>query len=240
VEGLLLGESDVHVGWLTGRDWVRSEQSDMYPVCLPCCPVRIDKRHVSFGGTVYHEIEADPNAWKKPITTHARPGPDGYQHSDRVRGLCIRREEQKCRLRAECLHTEVLLDLDEMLIINEPVVGRRRGALKTLLPEQVTAISSLENVARRWLVDSGCPLDLIASDDLTNEEKSFVQKLLRGIRFHTANGNTRSDDTISFRIDGLPGDAEAHILESTPTVLSMGKRCMEMGYGFHWYPHKPP
>ena len=27
---------------------------------------------------------------------------------------------------------------------------------------------------------------------------------------------------------------EAHVLESTPSIISVGKRCMDMGYSFAW------
>ena len=27
---------------------------------------------------------------------------------------------------------------------------------------------------------------------------------------------------------------EAHVLESTPSIISVGKRCMDMGYSFVW------
>ena len=33
---------------------------------------------------------------------------------------------------------------------------------------------------------------------------------------------------------------EPHVLDETPTVLSIGRRCMKMGYAFHWMPGKLP
>ena len=30
------------------------------------------------------------------------------------------------------------------------------------------------------------------------------------------------------------------MLPDTPWVLSVGLRCQEMGYGFHWLPHQTP
>ena len=29
-------------------------------------------------------------------------------------------------------------------------------------------------------------------------------------------------------------------MEQTPAVLSVGRRCMQEGYAFHWLPRKPP
>ena len=39
---------------------------------------------------------------------------------------------------------------------------------------------------------------------------------------------------ISFDIEALAECALVRILDSTPAVLSMGMRCMRMGYNFHW------
>ena len=40
----------------------------------------------------------------------------------------------------------------------------------------------------------------------------------------------------------LPGlhesEITAYVLDDTPPVLSMGQRCREMGYGFHWEPYE--
>ena len=39
---------------------------------------------------------------------------------------------------------------------------------------------------------------------------------------------------------GVDADYEPHVLESTPAVLSVGKRCMEEGWTFVWNPWKKP
>ena len=40
----------------------------------------------------------------------------------------------------------------------------------------------------------------------------------------------------------LPGlhesEITAYVLDDIPPVLSMGQRCREMGYGFHWEPYE--
>ena len=39
------------------------------------------------------------------------------------------------------------------------------------------------------------------------------------------------------RVEPLREDVSALILESSPDVLSLGRRCVEMGYAFHWAPY---
>ena len=76
------------------------------------------------------------------------------------------------------------------------------------------------------MIDSGCAMDLISKRELRDEE--------RRIKFNTANGNTSSELAITFDIETLAECALVRILDSTPAVLSMGMRCMRMGYSFHW------
>ena len=54
----------------------------------------------------------------------------------------------------------------------------------------------------------------------------------QAITFHTANGPTVSDQGVDIDLGTLDQPAKANILEDTPSVVSVGKRCMEEGYSF--------
>ena len=41
-------------------------------------------------------------------------------------------------------------------------------------------------------------------------------------------------------MDELHETVEPHVLDETPAVLSLGRRCVKMGYVFHWMPGKLP
>ena len=41
-------------------------------------------------------------------------------------------------------------------------------------------------------------------------------------------------------VDGIEELIEAHVLESTPSLSSLGKRCLEHGYRFVWEPFAEP
>ena len=60
------------------------------------------------------------------------------------------------------------------------------------------------------------------------------------IVFQTANGSTSTSDVAKIVVDELDETVEPHVLDETPTVLSVGRRCMKMGYAFHWMPGKLP
>ena len=57
---------------------------------------------------------------------------------------------------------------------------------------------------------------------------------------YTANGTTSFDEALEFHVNPLGEKASAFVLPETPWVLSVGLRCQEMGYGFHWYPYETP
>ena len=58
--------------------------------------------------------------------------------------------------------------------------------------------------------------------------------------FQTANGSTSTSDVAEIVVDELDETVKPHVLDETPAVLSIGRRCMKMGYAFHWMPGKLP
>ena len=55
------------------------------------------------------------------------------------------------------------------------------------------------------------------------------------IVFQTANGTTSTSDSIKYYVNELKETVQPFVLHETPTVLSTGRRCMKMGYSFHWF-----
>ena len=55
-------------------------------------------------------------------------------------------------------------------------------------------------------------------------------------KFRTHQG----DKSVSLKIPEFPNPLECYLLESTPPVCSVGRRCMDEDYGFHWYPGQVP
>ena len=53
-------------------------------------------------------------------------------------------------------------------------------------------------------------------------------------------GVTCSTKRSSIKFEAFNEPAEAHILEDTPSVISMGKRCVDLGYSFVWPTGKTP
>lgn len=91
---------------------------------------------------------------------------------------------------------------------------------------------------RKFIMDTGSGHDLISMRKVNRLGlESFVSDQ---ITFHTANGPTVSDRSVSIDIGALDRPAIAHVLEDTPPVLSVGKRCMDERYSFIWNAGKNP
>ena len=67
-----------------------------------------------------------------------------------------------------------------------------------------------------------------------------MKRLVSSVKLHTANGVARTENVMCFETEGLSEPIEAHVLGSTPNVISVGKRCVELGYRFVWEPGKAP
>ena len=97
----------------------------------------------------------------------------------------------------------------------------------------------VEERDKKFIMDSGSGHDLISANrvdrmDLTTYDGATVN-------FHTANGVTRSTKRSDIQFTAFSEPAEAHILEDTPSVISMmGKRCVDLGYSFVWPAGKIP
>ena len=64
--------------------------------------------------------------------------------------------------------------------------------------------------------------------------KRFVSKAKVPIPFHTANGPTRIDNIANIHVRELDEHITPYVIENTPPVLTVGYRCMELGYTFIW------
>ena len=82
----------------------------------------------------------------------------------------------------------------------------------------------------RFIMDAGCGI---------SKKKARVMGLSikegpDSINFMTANGVTTTNEVAEINVGKLPMQTEAHVLDNTPAVFSVGKRCVEQGYSFIW------
>ena len=53
----------------------------------------------------------------------------------------------------------------------------------------------------------------------------------------TANGELDANEEICLYVSSISTDITPTVLDDSPDVQSLGKRCIEDGFGFHWEPH---
>ena len=102
--------------------------------------------------------------------------------------------------------------------------GRRDNIMCITMP--------IEPKDRRFIMDSGSGHDLISSTRVDRMDIDTYQS--DRVNFHTANGITSTSTMVDLDFDTFNEPARAHVLEDTPSVLSLGKRCMEQCYTFVW------
>ena len=92
-----------------------------------------------------------------------------------------------------------------------------------------------------WLCDTGSGFDLVEEDALCELILAKAKEMSEALWLKTANGLTAAKRQVTFKLKCLRGGlANPVLLKSTPPVLSIGYRCMELGYHFEWPPYTSP
>ena len=88
-----------------------------------------------------------------------------------------------------------------------------------------------------WIADTGSAQDLIAQRELgqtkTYESSSPIQMM-------TANGPNAASVQCDVSVDSIGIEVKPYVLPDTPSVLSIGQRCMEEGFDFVWKANSRP
>jgi hypothetical protein len=157
--------------------------------------------------------------------------------------------------KAELMHTDVTVPSDEDTVklfdykgyavqvaawCNEKVEDIKEWvtsewiAPKDQKKKDVCAAANVENPelpCGMWMLDTGSGHDLVNKDMAEGYE---TKRLNKPLIFSTAGGQTQSYCTVPMYSQAMGGHIEPYLLPQTPPVLSIGKRCMEEGYEFHW------
>ena len=88
-------------------------------------------------------------------------------------------------------------------------------------------------------MDTGCGHDLIGKNEVASSGGK-CRPAKESLTFNTANGKMIALEQASYQSTELNEEIDAYVLDSTPAVISVGKRCMNMGYSFHWPSGKNP
>ena len=81
---------------------------------------------------------------------------------------------------------------------------------------------------RKWLADTGCGFDLVKYKDIRGLEEYAVESR-RNVVLQTANGLARVSHEVHIFIPELQEEICALVLDSTPPVISVGRRVLTQG-----------
>ena len=107
---------------------------------------------------------------------------------------------------------------------------------RTVRPSCAGLVPGLE-----FLADTGSEEDLISrTDTQVHFPGTPIGKSERPVSLITANGPVQGNASVKLDVPELGSTLECYVLESTPPVCSVGRRCMDDGFDFHWYAGKSP
>ena len=89
-------------------------------------------------------------------------------------------------------------------------------------------------------MDTGSGHDLISRNVASDSVMHNIKHMDEPVTLSTANGLIRVDDRLPLKLRSVNSSVAPLVLDSCPSVLSIGKRCMEEGWEFVWRPNKPP
>jgi hypothetical protein len=70
--------------------------------------------------------------------------------------------------------------------------------------------------------------------------RKYIEPAPEEIMLLTANGPATVEEIVGVQVGPLRENIDALLLDSTPAVLSVGRRCMVDGYRFVWPPKETP
>jgi len=85
----------------------------------------------------------------------------------------------------------------------------------------------------RWLIDSGCGWDSVDQRNVSHM-LGARQQIKSGPKLWTADGIVQPDSKVLVQIPLLDCNYTPLIMQDSPDVLSLGRRCMDEGSSFHW------
>jgi hypothetical protein len=88
----------------------------------------------------------------------------------------------------------------------------------------------------KMIADTGSGLHLLSMEIIDrNKVRKYLKELKAPICFDTAGGQTTCKYELELHVPSLSQfQITAHILDDTPSVLSIGRFCIDNGFSFHW------
>ena len=115
-------------------------------------------------------------------------------------------------------------------------LGESACAAPILEPRQ-----RLRLLPNRWMGDTGASWHMVSEREIDMDTVKNAVPVDQEIWLDTAQGPLKATRKVELRHDSLPdGGIQPLLMTKSPAVLSIGKFCMEHGFGFYWLPSQFP
>jgi hypothetical protein len=94
--------------------------------------------------------------------------------------------------------------------------------------EGVRATVAAPLPVHKWVVDTGSAFDLVGRN-IGEAVQGRIRQSAAPLMVQTANGPTSTSSVIDAQLNEMSLEVSAHILQDTPALLSVGRRCMHDG-----------
>ena len=81
----------------------------------------------------------------------------------------------------------------------------------------------------KWIIDSGAGFHLVGRKRLASNGVE-VKEAAKPLILSTANGRVGADKVAVVEVEKLGTEAEAIVLDDSPSVISLGRKCVEEGW----------
>ena len=89
-----------------------------------------------------------------------------------------------------------------------------------------------------WIIDTGAGQDVLGKQMVADYNKRKLVKLKDTVPLDTAGGEVIANQVLPMFSKAVGENIFPLILPDTPPALSVGERCVERGFGFHWEPYE--
>ena len=113
---------------------------------------------------------------------------------------------------------------------------KKRKRDKKKLDPYVDAAAQL-SVPTCWIADTGCGFDLLCMKWVDETDRKRLSKPDNPMLFSGVGGTKAAELKLRLQSPALGGTVEPLVMENTPDVLTIGRRCVELGWSFWWAPY---
>ena len=214
---------------------IASTQFHNQHFAMPVTP----NRTVSFGNDIEtFEIPIEHDCNLNPCHAEQRThNPICITKDDRYRKDTIEARESDAILAAQMLQSAVFRGLHgkscKCNFACDSDIGCRHCIPSDLkaLPGHMPPQQRNASAEIAWIAGTGSAQDLVCSKMIPEDVVYHSHEPLELI---TANGSQSADQQASVHIDCIDKEVQPYVLPDTPTVISVGMRCIQDGWDFVW------